>query len=52
MSLPVTVEELQALLSHENAFTRPFGFLVESVGTASALWKSRSGGSGSAPAVS
>ena len=31
MSLPVRVEELQALLSHENAFTRPFGFRVESV---------------------
>src|SRR5712691_11036291 len=31
MGLAVTVEELQALLSHENAFTRPFGFRVESV---------------------
>ena len=31
MSLAVKVEELQALLSHENAFTRPFGFRVESV---------------------
>ena len=31
MSLPVKVEELQALLSHEKAFTRPFGFRVESV---------------------
>ena len=30
MSPVVTVEELQALLSHENAFTRPFGFRVES----------------------
>lgn len=31
MSSAVTVEELQALLSHENAFTRPFGFRVESI---------------------
>ena len=31
MSLAVTVEDLQALLSDENAFTRPFGFRVESV---------------------
>jgi uncharacterized protein (TIGR00369 family) len=31
MSLAVKVEELQALLSHENAFTRPFGFRVDSV---------------------
>ncbi len=30
MSQAVTAEELQALLSHENAFTRPFGFRVES----------------------
>ena len=27
----VTVDDLQALLSHENAFTRPFGFRVESI---------------------
>lgn len=32
MSQSVTAEELQALLSHENAFTRPFGFRVESAG--------------------
>ena len=32
MSPAATVEELQALLSHENAFTRPFGFRVESAG--------------------
>jgi uncharacterized protein (TIGR00369 family) len=31
MSLAVTAEELQALLAHENAFTRPFGFRVESI---------------------
>ena len=31
MQLAVTVEDLQALLSHENAFTRPFGFRVESI---------------------
>ena len=31
MSLAVTAEELQALLSRENAFTRPFGFRVESI---------------------
>jgi uncharacterized protein (TIGR00369 family) len=31
MSLAVTAKELQTLLSHENAFTRPFGFRVESV---------------------
>ncbi len=32
MSLSVRVEELQALLAHEKAFTRPFGFRVESLG--------------------
>ena len=32
MILPVKVEDLQALLSHDNAFTRPFGFRVESAG--------------------
>jgi acyl-coenzyme A thioesterase PaaI-like protein len=28
----VTIEQLQKLLSHEKAFTRPFGFHVESLG--------------------
>jgi acyl-coenzyme A thioesterase PaaI-like protein len=32
MNMAVTVEDLQDLLSHENAFTRPFAFRVESIG--------------------